>query len=163
MAIISEKIIKLMNYRIQQEEVSSRIYKAMSVWLEYNGFTGAAKLWQKYSDEERVHMEWAYKYLLDLNIRPETPSLPEPQTEFNKGLPQIIALSYQHEIDITNQCKALAKAAYDEGDFLALPLALRYCNEQVEELAKTQGWLDKLESFGADKIALRLLDEEMGG
>lgn len=162
MAIISEKIIKLLNYRIQQEENSSRIYKAMSVWLDYNGFTGAAKLWQKYSDEERVHMEWAYQYLLDLNVNPETPSLPEPQLEF-KGLPQIIALSYQHEVEITNQCKALAKAAQDEGDYLLLPLALKYCGEQVEELAKTQGWIDKLESFGSDKIALRLLDEEMGG
>lgn len=162
MALISEKIIKLLNYRIQQEENSSRIYKAMSSWLEFNGYTGAAKLWQKYSDEERVHMDWAYQYLLDLNVNPETPELPKPKMEFS-GLPQIIALSYQHEVDITNQVKALAKAAQDEGDFLLMPLALKYCGEQVEELAKTQLWLDKLESFGTDKVALRLLDEEMGG
>lgn len=157
MAIISEKIVKLMNYRIQQEEASSRIYKAMSSWLGFNGYTGAEKLWQKYSDEERIHLEWAYAYLLDLNIKPDTPSLPEPQNEF-KGLAQIIALSYSHEVDITNQVKVLAKAAQDEGDYLLLPLALKYCSEQVEELSKTQLLLDQLESFGSDKIALRLLD-----
>lgn len=161
MAIISDKMISLLNYRIQQEENSSRLYKAMSVWLGFNGYEGAEKLWQKYSDEERVHMEWAYKYLLDLNIKPIVPSLPEPQGDF-KGLPQIIALSYQHEVDITNQCKELTKVAMAEGDFLVMELGFRYCKEQVEELAKTQLWLDKLDSFGSDKIALRLLDNNMG-
>jgi ferritin len=33
----------------------------------------------------------------------------------------------------------------------------------VEEHDKTQTWLDKLNTFGEDKIALRMLDEEMGG
>ena len=161
MEVISKKMVDLLNYRIQQEEESSRLYKSMSVWLGFNGFEGAEKLWQKYSDEERVHMEWAYAYLLDLNIKPTVPSLTEPQGDF-KGLAQIVALSYQHEIDITNQCKELTNTAMKEGDFLVMELGLKYCKEQVEELSKTQKWLDKLESFGSDKIALRLLDNEMG-
>lgn len=157
MALISDKVIKLLNLRIKEEENSSRIYKAMSVWLGYNGYTGAEKLWQKYSDEERVHMEWAYKYLLDLNIKPTVPALPEPTGEF-KGLSQIIAMSYQHECDITAQVKELTKVAQEEGDFLTMELGLKYCKEQVEELNKIQNLLDQLEAFGIDKIALKLLD-----
>lgn len=162
MAIISNKIIDLLNYRIEQEEYSSRLYLSMSIWLGWSGYTGAEKLWKSYSEEEADHSTWAYNYLKDLNIKPTVPAVKEPTQEF-KGLPQIIALSYQHEIDILNQCKELTKAAQAEGDFMSMELGLRYCKEQQNELQKTQGWLDKLESFGSDKIALRLLDNEMGG
>ena len=37
MAIISNTIEGLLNYRIQQEEQSSRKYRGMAVWLEFNG------------------------------------------------------------------------------------------------------------------------------
>ena len=161
MALISNTMINLLNQRIQKEEESSRIYLAMSIWLGFNGFSGAEKVWLGYSNEELTHAKWAYNYLMDLNIKPVVPPLQDVQKEFT-GLPQIIAMSLAHEIDITNQCKELAKVANQEGDYLTFELALKYCKEQVEELAKTQAWIDKLNSFGTDKIALRLLDDEMG-
>ena len=128
----------------------------------FNGFLGAAKLFKKYSDEELDHASWAYKYLQDLNILPVVPAQTEPQNEF-KGLPQIISLGYQHELTITNQCKELANASMEEKDQLTYQLALKYVNEQVGELGKFQTLVDMLESFGTDKIALKLLDTEMGG
>lgn len=157
MAIINEKIKGLLQYRIKQEEQSSRIYRAMSNWLNLNGFTGAAGLWRKYSDEELKHANWAYERLLDLNILPEIPELDQPELEF-KGLPQIIALSYRHEVDITDQCEELAMECMKQGDFKNLELAQLYCKEQVEELSKFQLLIDQLNSFGEDKISLRLLD-----
>lgn len=159
--VISDRMIQLMNFRIQQEEYSSRLYLAMAVWLEYNGYKGASKLWNRYSSEELAHSKWAYSYLLDLNIQPKVQEIEKPENTF-KSLPQIVALSYQHEMDITNQCNDLAKEANKEGDFMTLELAQRYLKEQVEELNKTQYWIDRLEAFGNDKIALRLLDDEMG-
>lgn len=162
MAIISNAMISLLNKRIQKEEESSRMYLAMSIWLGFNGFSGAEKVWVGYANEEIIHAKWAYNYLMDLNIKPVVPPLGEVQKEFT-GLPQIIAMSYAHEIDIANQCKELAKYAEQEGDYLTFELALRYCKEQVEELGKTQNWIDKLNSFGTDKVSLRLLDDEMRG
>lgn len=161
MAVISDTLIGLLNYRIEQEELSSRIYLAMSTWLSFHGFQGAADLWKKYSDEEIVHSRFAYDYLLDLDILPTVPALEQPQLEFN-SLPQVIALSYQHEVEVTKQCHDLARAAAQEGDFMTVALAQKYLTEQVEELAKTQYWIDRLEAFGADPAALRLLDNEMG-
>jgi len=159
--IISDKVKELLNYRISQEEASSRLYKSMSIWLSYNGFSGAEKRWGIYSDEEQKHAEWAYGYLLDLDVKPEVPALEAPPCEFD-GLVDIIQKSYDHEIKVTEQCKALASAAMKEGDFLLLELAQKYNGEQIEELAKTQYWLDRLEAFGDSEIALRHLDEEMG-
>lgn len=158
--VISEKIIGLINNRIQQEELSSRLYLSMSNYLNYVGYSGASQLWKKYSDEERKHSEWAYNYLLDLDIKPMTHKLEEQKQEFT-GLEQIIALSLKHELEITSQCQELAKEAMKENDFMTLELAQRYLKEQVEEIAKTTMWVNKLNLFGNDKIALRLLDNEM--
>jgi ferritin len=158
--LITDECIKILNYRIEQEDYSSRVYLAMSMWLDDKGFVNAAKLWKKYSDEERGHADIAREYLLDLGIRPKTPLLNQPVQEFS-GLPQIIRDSYDHEVDITVQCKELAAHAMKMGDHMLYQLAATYLKEQIEEVGKAQNWIDQLESFGEDKIAMRLLDHEM--
>ncbi len=62
--LISTECIDYLNYRVQQEEYSSRIYLSMSMWLNNKGYVGAAALWRKYSDEEMAHAEWSRTYLL---------------------------------------------------------------------------------------------------
>lgn len=158
--LITDKCIDYLNYRIEQEEYSSRIYLAMSMWLDDRGFVNAAKLWKKYSEEERAHADMAREYLLDLGIQPDTPALKQPPQNFS-GLPQIIRDSYDHEVEITNQCKDLASHAMEMADHLLYQLAATYLKEQIEEVGKAQNWIDQLESFGEDKIAMRLLDHEM--
>jgi ferritin len=161
MAFISKKIEELINLRIVEEEKSSRLYFAMSKWLAYNGYSGASKLWAKYSNEEITHSGWAYSYLEDLDLLPHIPALESPICEF-KSLPEICQLSYDHEILISNQCNDLAKAALQENDFMTLELAQRYLKEQSEEISRQTFWLDRLTAFGESKEALRLLDNEMG-
>ena len=159
--LLSDDCLKYLQYRIQQEELSSRLYLSMSMWLNNNGYEGAASLWLKYSKEELVHSDWARSYLLAMGVTPITPELKAPTQSFS-GLPQIIQLSYDHEIVITKQCKELAVDAMKKADHMLYELSLKYMKEQVEEHEKMQRWVDKLEAFGTDKIALRFLDEEMG-
>jgi ferritin len=161
MAVISDKVTKAMNDRIFNEEYSARLYKAMSICLNYKGYGGASALFEKYSKEEEVHAGWAYSYLLDLDIRPTVPALTAPPKEF-KDLPTIIQMSYEHEITITGQCNFLAKLAIEEGDYMTLELAQRYLKEQVEEVAKVTNLLDQLDAFGTSPEALKLLDNYMG-
>lgn len=162
MALISENVISLLQYRIQQEEYSVRVYKAMAVWLEFKGYFGAAKLFQKYSDEEFEHAQWVYDYLITLNIVPKVQELSKPKCDFT-GLPNVVAVAYDHELSVTNQCKKLASESLAEGDHLTYKLALKFVKEQVDELAKLQNWLDRMNAFGTDEVALRMLDNEMGG
>lgn len=158
---LTKKTVDLLNYRIQQEEMSSRIYLCMSNELNYHGYAGAGKLWKQYSEEEQVHANKAYKYLLDLDYLPIVPELPKVPP-YNGDFVAIIKASYEHEQEITRQCKELYKAALAEGDILTTGLAQWYVTEQVEELSKVVYWLDRLEAFGTEKNVLRLLDEEMG-
>lgn len=160
--LISQHCIDYLNYRIQQEEYSGRIYKSMSMWLNNKGYTGAAGLWDKYSGEEMSHADWSRTYLLSFGLQPLTPMLEQPEQNFT-GLPQIIQISFDHEVDISKQIKDMADQSFKMGDHMLYELCLRYLKEQVEEHDKMQTWIDKLEAFGTDKIALRLLDNEMGG
>jgi len=161
MQMISNEMIALLNYRIQQEELSSRLYWAMSQWLDKVGYIGAAKLWAKYSKEETEHAHWAYEFLQDLDILPLTPALEEPPQLF-EGLSGVIEATVLHEEEVTRQCEELARAAMAEGSFLVYTLAHKYVAEQREELKKSYLLKDRLEEFGNDSVNMRLFDKELG-
>ena len=158
--LLSDDCVNYLNYRIEQEEYSSRIYLSMSLWLSNKGYLNAGNLWKKYSDEEMSHAQWSRDYLLAMGVQPNVPKLDAPSQSYD-GLPDIIKKSYDHEIDITKQIKELASYALDKKDHMLYELALKYLKEQVEEHDKMQNWIDQLEAFGYDKIAMRLLDHEM--
>ena len=158
--LLGEPCVEYLNYRIQQEEYSSRIYMSMSMWLNNEGYMGAAALWRKYSDEELTHADIARKYMLSFGIQPVTPRLDQPEQLF-AGLPEIIKMSYDHEIEVSVQIKAMADHALKMADHMLYELCLAYLKEQVEEHDKMQTWADKLKTFGTDPLALRLLDNEM--
>lgn len=158
--LLSDDCVEYLNYRVQQEEYSGRIYMSMSMWLDNNGYVNAAKLWRRYSDEEMKHADIARTYLLSMGVQPLTPKLDAPTQNFS-GLPEIIEMSYEHEITVTKQIKDLAGDAMKKADHMLYELALSYLKEQVEEHNKMQNWVDQLNSFGTDKIAMRLLDHEI--
>lgn len=158
--LITEECIGYLNYRIEQEEYSARIYLAMSMWLDDNGYLNAAKLWKKYSDEEMLHANDAREYLLAMGVQPSTPKLDAPNESFT-GLPEIIELSYEHEIEVTTQIKDLSSHALKMNDHMLYQLGLAYLKEQVEEHGKMQDLMDQLDAFGTDKIAMRLFDHEL--
>jgi ferritin len=70
-------------------------------------------------------------------------------------------MSYDHEIVVTQQIKELADDAMKKMDHMLYEFALAYLKEQVEEHNKMQNWVDQLNAFGTDKVAMRLLDHEM--
>lgn len=160
--LITPDCVDYLNYRIQQEEYSARIYLSMAMWLENKGYSGAGALWKKYSTEEMAHADIARKFLLSFGIQPLTPRLDPPSQNYS-GLPEIIKMSYEHEIQVSAQIQNMADHALEYKNHMLYELCLAYLKEQVEEHEKTQTWMDKLEAFGTDKIALRLLDNEMAG
>jgi ferritin len=160
--LIDNSCTSHLNYRVQQEEYSGRIYMSMSMWLNNKGYVGAAALWKTYSDEEMKHADIARTYLLSFGIQPVTPRLDQPKQNFT-GLPEIVKLSFDHEIEVSKQIKNMANHALSDGDHMLYELCLAYLKEQVEEHNKMQNWMDQLEAFGTDKVALRLLDTVMAG
>ncbi len=158
--LISEKSIELLQFRIHEEEMSVRVYLAMSIWLDSNGHKNAAKLWKKYSNEEINHAEKARQYLLALNVVPEIPQLEAPKSEFT-SISDVLKTTYDFMAEITKQLNTLASHAQEEGDHMLYNLAQWYLRDQIKGHAKYQDWIDQIEAYGTDKIAMRLLDNAM--
>lgn len=157
----SEKLIKLLNYRVNQEELSSRIYYAMSVWLNNQGYK-SSKLWKKYSDEELVHANKVTEFLLSFGIMPEIQTIESIETEYS-DLVNIIKLSFEHEMEISRQCEELYKAGVKEDNPMVIELGRWFVAEQIEELNKTQTLMDMVTTFyDGSKVSLRMLDNELG-
>lgn len=159
---VSKECIDILNFRIEQEEQSSRLYQSMSLWLNDNGYLGAAKSWLKDAEDELQHAQWAKDFLLDMGVQPLLPALKQPEQTF-QGLPDVIRKSYDHEIVVTQQCNDLAKHAIQYGNHLLYQLAIKYLQEQQEELGRLQNAIDQIETFGETKDVLFMLDRQFGG
>jgi ferritin len=157
---LNKKIIDLLNYRIQQEEHSSRIYEQFALWLDDKGFKNFAKLYYKYAKEELKHSRFAKDHLLAFGVQPELTKLPAPDMEFN-SLKEILTLTLEHEQEITQQCNELTKTAAALDDFPTMTLGMKYCAEQVEELDKAQTFVDQMETFGDSKEVMITLEHNV--
>lgn len=141
MELISQETIQLLNYRIAEEEKSSRLYESMGLYLKNIGMSNTGKLFCKFAIEEMKHAKWSKDYLLNLGLTPELDELEAPINIFN-GVEDILQKTLEHEILITKQCKELAAHAMLEADYMLFTLSQKYLAEQVEELDKARNLLD---------------------
>ena len=159
--MVSESIKTLLNERIYQEELSSRLYTAMSVWLDNFGYKGAAKWLKKQANDELDHAQWSRDYLMSFDILPETRPLEAVETAYS-NLQTILLKVYEHELLVTKQCNDLAKRAMTEGDFLCFSLAQKYLDEQREELEVSNDVVTLLKVYGETPVGLGHIDEILG-
>jgi ferritin len=139
--LLNDKVVKALNYRIQQEEQSSRIYEQMSLWLNNKGILNCSELYKRYADEELKHSQIAKNYLLDYGYTPVLAALQSPAMDL-KTLTDVFETTLEHELLITKQCEELASEALKESNHVLYSLALKYCSEQQEEIGKAITLID---------------------
>lgn len=158
MELISKKTIDLLNYRINQEQMVSKYYEQMYLWLQNESYFNAAQLWKKNYEDELNHANWAKDYLLSFNVMPELDSIPEPENLFT-SFEDIVNKTYEFEVETTMQCRALAKHALEEGDYNLLTLANKFNEEQVEEMNLINDLKD-IVKMSSDKLIIELYIKE---
>jgi ferritin len=150
--LLDIKVVETLNYRIQQEEDSSRLYEQASLWFDNYGYLNLSELYKKYACEEKAHADWSKSYLLDYGYTPELRQLKLQDTEFESCL-QIFEITLEHELEITRQCEELASLALKEGNHVLYALASKYCKEQQEEIGKAVQLID-IHNLTADLLVL---------
>ncbi len=158
--LISKKSLEMLQFRLHREEMSVRLYYAMSVWLDSEGYSNAAKLWKFFSDDEIEHVGKCNQYLLALGIKPEVRALEQPRNDYTT-LVDVAEETYKFMLEISAELQELAKHSLEEGDFMLHQLALWFLSEQVPAYKIYNDILSEIKIFGSDKIALRLLDNSM--
>jgi ferritin len=139
--MIGAKTIEILEYRIQQEEYSSRLYEQIALILDNKGYLNTAKLFEKYSTEELNHAGWAKSFLLDYGVAPTLKPLPSTEVEIT-CCKDAFQAAMDHELLVTKQCEELADFAMSSKAHVLYTLALKYCAEQQEEIGKIQTLLD---------------------
>lgn len=160
---ISDKIKQLINLQIQKELTNSLLYKSMANWLDFEGWKGAAKLYNKHAEEELGHRDKFINYMLDRDVMPITPSktFDEIPNSFN-SLEDIIKATVKREIETTESIKKINYQAMEEMDCITKTFLIGMLSEQQEEEATAMGWEDRLEVYKTTNSPLIMLDHEMG-
>jgi ferritin len=143
MELISQKTIDILNLRIQQEQMASKLYEQIYLWLENKSLINSAEFMKKNYLSELEHAGWAKEYLLSFDIMPELATIEEPVNNF-ASLQDIFNKVYEQEVLTTKQCLELAKHAMDQPDYNLLTLAQKFNAEQIHEMREINDILSVL-------------------
>jgi ferritin len=157
MKFINKDTIDLLNYRIQQEQYTSKVYEQMSLFLQNESYLQSAKVWKKFSEEELEHAEIAKKYLMSFNVMPELMTIEEPMNDFI-DLVDIIQKTYDLEVKTTEQVKDLSDKAFELKDWSLFSLSQEFTKLQIQGMDEANTLMD-LSKMTTDKL---ILDKYIG-
>jgi len=159
--MISEKINNILNEQINKELYSGYLYLSISAYLKELGLKGFASWLRIQSKEEVEHGLRIFDYIINCNSFVTLKQIHMPDFEFN-GVLSVFRKIYEHEKSITSSIMTVAKLAEDECDRTTLNFVDWFIEEQVQEEENIKDIIKRLELFGEDKVALLLIDRELG-
>ena len=159
--MISNTINEILNEQINKEFYSGYLYLSMSAHLKELGLNGFAKWTKTQAKEEVEHGLKIFDYLINCNSFVTLKQIRTPEFEF-KGILSIFNHIYEHEQCITRAVMTIAQKAEEENDRTTLNFMDWFISEQIEEEDAVKNIIKRLELFGDDKVALYLMDKELG-
>lgn len=159
--MISNTINEILNEQINKEFYSGYLYLSMSAHLKELGLNGFAKWTKAQAKEEVEHGLKIFDYLINCNSFVTLKQIRTPDFEF-EGILSIFNRIYEHEQCITRSVFAIAQRADEEGDRTTLNFMDWFVAEQIEEEEAVKNIIKRIELFGDDKVALYLMDKELG-
>lgn len=160
--MINLKVQSAANEQIKKEEYSSRLYLAMAIWCESNGYPGAAKFLYEHSDEERMHMLKLVHYINDRGGNAKLMDIEKPTDSYDSLL-DVFEKVMEHEKYITESINNLYDICLKEKDYTTSNFLQWYITEQLEEENLFNTILDKIKLVGTDKAGMFHIDKELDG
>lgn len=139
--LLSPEAVEALEFRIQKEEFSARLYEDMHLWFEDKGFTNLAKVYKEYSDEEWEHAGWAKKFLLSYGYKPTLKPLASPEVGY-ESCTEILEATLEHELQVSEECRKMTIEALKRGEVELHTLGLKFVEEQIDEVDKAINFLD---------------------
>ncbi len=158
--MINKNVEKKLNEQAQKEEFSARLYLAMAIWCEVNGYPGAAAFLYDHTDEERMHQMKIIHYINERGGKAVLYKLEASKAEFH-SLEDVFTQVLTHEEFITNAINELYGLTVAEKDYTTGNFLQWYITEQVEEESTMRTILDKIKLVGKDKAGMFHIDKEL--
>jgi len=159
--MISQTLTDALNEQLKHELYSSYLYLAMSAYCDSENLTGFAHWMRLQADEERDHAMKFYDFILDRDRRVVMPALQQPPRDFGSPI-GVFERVLAHEQEVTSLIDQLYRKAVAEQDHATQVFLQWFISEQVEEEKTASQILETLRMAGDDKVALLMVDRELG-
>ena len=159
--MISNAINEILNEQINKEFYSGYLYLSMSAHLKELGLSGFASWTRLQAKEEVEHGLKIFDYIIDNDSFVTLRQIRTPDFEF-QGVTSIFNRILEHEQCITSSVMEIAQKSEEEHDRTTLNFIEWFIAEQNEEEEAVKNIIKRLELFGDDKVALYLMDKELG-
>lgn len=158
---MNKRMEDAVNAQINEELFSAYVYLAMSAHFEAMNLEGFANWMKIQAQEELAHAMRLFDHLNRRGGRVVLKAVGEPPLDFGTPL-EVFEKALAHEQHITGCIHDLYRVAVEEGDLPAQLELQWFVDEQVEEEENTGRVVEQLKMAGDNKVALLMLDRELG-
>lgn len=157
--MLNKKIEQAINDQINEELYSSYLYLAMSAHFANLGLNGFANWMNIQVQEEMNHAKFFFDFVLERGGKINLEQIAKPKSEWSSVI-EIFEETVAHEKYISSRINDIASLAIEEKDHATASFLRWFIDEQVEEEATAEDWLNKLKLTKAEGTALFFLDQE---
>lgn len=159
---LSENLVKEINIQINKEFFSEHYYLAMAAYFAAENLPGFANFFVVQSEEEHFHAMKLFNYVNERGGKVELMTIEQPRTEFSSAL-EVFKLALEHEMYVTDRINNLMDVAIADNDHASKGFLQWFVDEQVEEEASMEDYVNRLERIGDHGYGLFMLDKELAG
>lgn len=154
---------ELLQKQVCHEFHNERMYLAMAIWCDIEGYTETARFLSKQAIEKRNHGMDFINYMLKQAIKVSPPQAREVDGDF-ENLEVLLEKALDQRVETTDMLKRLHTEALKTSD-LSLIITKKYLKEQIEEEQKFLSILNLYKLCEKSKINFeielnRLIDED---
>ena len=159
---ISKKLAQEINDQINKEFFSEYYYLSMAAYLESENLPGFANFFVVQAQEEHFHAMKLYQYVNERGARVELDTIEKPKGDFI-SIQEVFELAYEHEIYVSGRINNLMDIAIADNDHASRGFLQWFVDEQVEEEASMEDYVNRLTRMGDDSYGILMLDKELAG
>jgi len=158
--MIDKRMEKEINKQINEELFSAYLYQAMSAYFDDSNLPGFSAWMDNQAREEMVHARKFYDYLQDRGGRVVLEAIEKPKTDWESPL-EAMEESFEHEKHITGRINEMLDVAEELKDRPTMSMLQWFVDEQVEEEASVDEYVQLLKMIGDENRGLIMVDREM--
>jgi len=153
-------LVTALNDQVKYEFEAAFNYLAMVVYFEEQTFPGMAHWMRLQYQEELVHANKIFDFLLDRGESVALQALDQPSHGFESPL-DVFQKALSHEQKVTALIHNLYALSVEEKDYPAQVMLQWFVLEQVEEEKNAGDVIEQLKRIGDDGPALLQLDQQL--
>ena len=158
--MLSKKMEIALNKQINEEFWSAYLYLSMAAYFEADGKPGFAHWFKAQFAEEQEHAMKLFDYVCSRGGKVALQPIREVHKEWESPL-QAFEQTLAHEKVVTGFINELVTMAREEQDYATENMLQWFVNEQVEEEATAQSYIDALILIGNSGAGIYALDRAL--